>query len=171
MRIRTANISAKRSRTRLGLLLFATMWAILAPGCAPAGPLVELEDGKGENVAVSVEIVSTPELLQRGLMWRTELPADHGMLFVFGEDAPRSFWMKNTPLPLDIIFINSKLRVVSIAENTVPYSLAQIRSAGPAKFVLEVNAGFSRRHGVTARSLVTLPSVVSPPVIGGGKNG
>jgi hypothetical protein len=85
------------------------------------------------------------------------------MLFVFDGDAPRSFWMKNTPLPLDILFISSQSRVVSIAEDTIPYSLASIASGGPAQYVLEVNSGFTRRHGIEAGSTVTLPPLAPTP--------
>ncbi len=84
------------------------------------------------------------------------------MLFVFGSDGPRSFWMKNTPLPLDIIFINAAKRVVSIAANTTPYSLESLPSAGPAKYVLEVNGGFCARHGIAAGASVTLPPLDDP---------
>jgi uncharacterized membrane protein (UPF0127 family) len=139
------------------------MAAAFGSGCQTQGPRVHIEGNSGQTVQVTVEIVSTPEKLRKGLMWRTELAADHGMLFVFGDDAPRSFWMKNTPLPLDIIFIDSEHRVVSVAANTVPYSLVSVRSAGPARYVLEVNAGFSRRHAIGPGSRVTLPPLEAPP--------
>ena len=91
-------------------------------------------------------------------MWRDRLDSDAGMLFVFGDETVRTFWMKNTPLPLDIIFIDAGGRVVNVAQATTPYSESPIRSAGPARYVLEVNAGFARRHGIGPGSRVTLPA-------------
>jgi uncharacterized membrane protein (UPF0127 family) len=140
----------------LGLLLLVAA----AAGCtdAPAGPTVELATERG-TVRVAVELALTREQLGRGLMWRDDLASDAGMLFVFGDDVARSFWMKNTPLPLDIIFIDAEGKVVNVAENTTPFSTAPIRSAGPARYVLEVNAGFARRNGIVAGSKVTLPAL------------
>ena len=92
-------------------------------------------------------------------MWRTELDDDAGMLFVFNREHDQSFWMKNTPLPLDIIYIGADSKVVSVAANTVPYSQASIPSDGPAKYVLEVNAGFARKHGVGPGTRVELPEL------------
>lgn len=155
------NTADKRGLSVRRILALAMLAVVIATGCRASGPLVGLEGRDGKQVQVTVEIVSTPETQRKGLMWRTELPSDHGMLFVFADDTERSFWMKNTPLPLDILFIGSDLRIVSIAENTVPYSLASIPSAGPAKYVLEVNAGFSRKHGVAAGSRVSLPELTA----------
>lgn len=78
------------------------------------------------------------------------------MLFVFPDSAVRSFWMKNTPLALDLIFIDES-RVVGIIENAVPFSLVS-RSVGvPSRYVLEVHAGFARRHGIETGDRVELP--------------
>jgi hypothetical protein len=139
----------------VGVLVVAT-----ATGCkgAPAGPIVELSSERG-TVRVPVELALTREQLGRGLMWRDDLASDAGMLFVFADDTARSFWMKNTPLPLDIVFIDSTGTVVNVAENTTPFSTAPIRSAGPARYVLEVNAGFARRNGIGAGTTVTLPAL------------
>ena len=90
-------------------------------------------------------------------MWRQHLDADAGMLFVFPESSELSFWMKNTPLPLDIIFIGTDGRVVSIAPDTKPYSETSLPSAAPARYVLEVNAGFAREHGVRTGTRIDLP--------------
>ena len=81
-------------------------------------------------------------------MYRRELPELQGMLFLFPREAPLSFWMKNTPLPLDIIFINAAHTIVSLAENTTPFSENPLPSGNPVQFVLEVNGGFCQRHGV-----------------------
>lgn len=83
------------------------------------------------------------------------------MLFVFGDSAPRSFWMKNTALPLDIIFIDDNGTVVNVAATTTPYSETPIPSAGPARYVLEVNAGFAAAHGIGPGAKVELPAEVT----------
>ncbi len=144
-----------RARCLASLLVVAT-----AAGCkgAAAGPVVELSSEHG-TVRVPVELALTREQLGRGLMWRDDLASDAGMLFVFADDVARSFWMKNTPLPLDIVFIDAASKVVNVAENTTPFSTAPIRSTAPARYVLEVNAGFARRNGIVAGSKVTLPDL------------
>jgi len=94
-------------------------------------------------------------------MYRNELPAFGGMLFIFPQESPLSFWMKNTSLPLDIIYINADFTIVHIAENTTPYSTAQIPSKQPAKYVLEVNGGFCQHHGIVAEDRVEFSRVTS----------
>ncbi len=94
-------------------------------------------------------------------MYRNELPAFGGMLFIFPQESPLSFWMKNTPLPLDIIYINADFTIVHIAENTTPYSTAHISSKHPAKYVLEVNGGFCRQHGIVAKDRVEFSQIAS----------
>jgi len=81
-------------------------------------------------------------------MFRRELEPMHGMLFLFGVDADRPFWMKNTPLSLDILFIDASLRVVGIHANTVAYSERQLRAGRRSRYVLEMAAGFCAREGV-----------------------
>jgi uncharacterized membrane protein (UPF0127 family) len=150
---------SSRKRDLTPFLLAA--WLALAPaaGCSRAeGPQV-IVHGAGGDVAVAVELALTKEAQTRGLMWRKEMAEDAGMLFVFDEDAPRSFWMRNTVLPLDILYIRSDGVIDSIAANTRPYSEDSIPSKGPAKYVLEVNAGWSQRHGVKPGDRVTLPDV------------
>ncbi|HYC57245.1 MAG TPA: DUF192 domain-containing protein [Candidatus Binatia bacterium] len=120
------------------------------------GPQVVVHAGGGD-VAVRVELALTREAQAKGLMWRKEMAEDAGMLFVFDEDEQRSFWMRNTPLPLDIIYIRGDGFIDSIAAGTRPYSEESIPSKGPARFVLEVNAGWSKRHGVRPGDKVTLP--------------
>jgi uncharacterized membrane protein (UPF0127 family) len=136
-------------------LLLPLTWTTSCTGSR--GPVVVLHGTQGE-VAVRVEIARTREQLSRGLMWRTELDADAGMLFVFGDTAPRTFWMKNTPLPLDILFLDERGTVLNVAAATTPYSEAPVRSAGPARYVLEVNAGFAAKHGIEAGAKAELPT-------------
>ena len=91
------------------------------------------------DVAVADDTRSRTE----GLMNVLELPNENGMLFIFENEQPRSFWMANTPLSLDIIFVDSEMNIVRIHRNTQPYSQESIKSDEPARFVVEVNAGYT----------------------------
>lgn len=133
-------------------------------GCASSTmPYVTLYPPNGASVQVSVEIADTPGKRSFGLMYRRDLPEHQGMLFLFPREAPLSFWMKNTPLPLDIIYINAARTIVSIAANTTPFSERPLPSGSPAQFVLEVNAGFCHKYGITTGARVELPSRLPPP--------
>jgi uncharacterized membrane protein (UPF0127 family) len=97
----------------------------------------------------AVEVMRTPEQLSQGLMFRRYMPEDRGMLFDFKTEQPVQFWMKNTYLPLDMIFISKAGKIVSIAENTEPLSENLVPSGAPVVAVLEVNAGTAARiHAV-----------------------
>jgi len=96
----------------------------------------------------SVELAQSQEEQARGLMFRKRLGDDEGMLFPSVPPAPRSFWMKNTPIALDILFIGLDGRIVNIAENTTPYSLEPIVSLGPTSAVLELRGGRARELGI-----------------------
>ena len=85
---------------------------------------------------------------EKGLMYRKSLAADAGMLFDFHQEVMTTFWMKNTVLPLDIIFIRTDGTISSVAANAVPYSLAPIPSSEPIRAVLEINAGRARALGI-----------------------
>ena len=126
---------------------FLVATAVLACESA-AGPEAVIHKQDGSELVVRIEIADDSREQVRGLMYRTDLAADAGMLFLFGEERPRAFWMKNTPLPLDIIYIAKDGRIVSIAEHTTPFSTATIPSGAPAQSVLEVNGGYARRNGV-----------------------
>ena len=95
-----------------------------------------------------VELADTREAQNRGLMFRNELGDFEGMLFPSDEPSVRSFWMKNTPLSLDIIFIGTDGRIMNIAANTVPYSVESVSSSGLASAVLELRAGRAAALGI-----------------------
>jgi len=99
-------------------------------------------------VSITIEIADTPEARIRGLMERWSLPDLHGMLFIFNSPEVQRFWMHNTPLSLDMIFVDEDRRVLNIVESTTPMSKQTYASRGPAKYVVEVRAGFSKRHGI-----------------------
>jgi hypothetical protein len=113
--------------------------------------------GKG-RFPFRVELADTPETQARGLMYRTSLPADRGMLFVFAEPRPVAMWMKNTFVPLDMIFLDGAGRVVDVAERTEPLSTAIIQSRAPARAVLEVSGGTARRIGLGIGDIVEHPA-------------
>lgn len=121
---------------------------------APASPRVVLTSPGRDPVSVTVEVVQTDAARQRGLMYRKHLAPDAGMLFIFEREEPHTFWMRNTLIPLDMIFIKSDWTVLGIVENATPLS-DELRSVpGASQYVLEVNAGFSRRHGLQAGTTV-----------------
>lgn len=97
-----------------------------------------------------VELAASPEAQSKGLMFRTELGDNEGMLFPSAAPEPRSFWMKNTPLSLDIIFVGADGRITNIEDNTVPYSLDPVQSSGYAIAVLELRAGRAKELGIVA---------------------
>jgi uncharacterized membrane protein (UPF0127 family) len=104
----------------------------------------------GKKLPFKVELAASPEAQARGLMFRTELGDNEGMLFPSNVPEPRSFWMKNTPLSLDIIFVGPDGRVLNIAADTVPYSLDSVTSNGLASAVLELRAGRAKELGIVA---------------------
>lgn len=109
---------------------------------------VRLRDAFGGERVVEVEVAHTEPARRRGLMWRRELRDGAGMLFVFGEDRPQSFWMRNTLVSLDMIFIDAALRVVDVIQRAEPLTLSPRASPHPAKYVLEVPAGYWGRVGL-----------------------
>ncbi len=105
--------------------------------------------------AFKVEVASTPGEQERGLMFRTEMGADEGMIFPMDPPRPSAFWMKNTVIPLDIIFIGPDHKVLNIAANAVPYDLSPLPSDGAAAGVLELNGGRAAEIGMKPGDLVT----------------
>ena len=136
---------------------------LLLPACASSSPKVVLHPQTGDPIHVSVEIANTPEKRRYGLMYRKQLPDQHGILFVFPSETSQAFWMKNTPLSLDILFISAARSIVHIAPHTTPFSEKPIPSGGPAQFVLEVKAGFCERHGIRRGTQVEFVRIPAPP--------
>jgi uncharacterized membrane protein (UPF0127 family) len=139
-----------------------TPTTVATPPPAPM-PKVRLSSPKGD-VAVDVEIVSTAAQIERGLMYREHLPPDQGMLFLLPEDKVWSFWMHNTLIPLDIIFIAHDLTIAGIVENAEPRSDTLRQVDKPSVYVLEVNGGFCAAHKIGAGAKVAFDGV---PVLNG----
>lgn len=129
-------------RAALPLILLA---GVAAAECAPG--IVEVETAGGV-AAFSVEIADTPDARARGLMFRAEMPADHGMLFLFEQARPATFWMKNTPLSLDMLFIGADGRLCGLIERAEPFTLDPRPSGCDALAVLEINGGQAEAAGV-----------------------
>jgi len=120
-----------------------------APGPDKSNAVV-LRNAEGEDWTVSVEIARTPAERAEGLMYRWSLEDDHGMLFIFDDVEVRSFWMKNTRIPLDMIFIGPDKKIVGIVREAEPYT-TQSRTVGvPSQYVLEVYGGEAEEHGLSA---------------------
>ncbi|HOU55034.1 MAG TPA: DUF192 domain-containing protein [Myxococcota bacterium] len=116
--------------------------------------LAVFENPDGRRVSFRVEVASTPDQRERGLMFRRELGADRGMVFVFPREEPQTFWMKNTYVPLDMIFVASDGQVVGVVENARPLTLDPRTVEGAARMVLEVPAFGARRAGIGPGSRV-----------------
>jgi uncharacterized protein len=113
------------------------------------GELAFLGNEAGDTLKViSIEVADTDAKRAQGLMWRRTMPDTVGMLFVFEEENYQSFWMKNTFIPLDIMYVNSAMEIVSIHYNAIPFSEQSIPSPKPAQYVVEVIAGFARQNGI-----------------------
>lgn len=137
----------------------AACWAavaLLVSACALAGetPITFARDSlvirtaEGAEHRFVVELATSPEQRARGLMYRERLAPDAGMLFVYRPVQEVAMWMRNTAIPLDMLFIAADGRIVRVVERTVPYTLATISSGQPVRAVLEINGGSSRRLGI-----------------------
>jgi uncharacterized membrane protein (UPF0127 family) len=127
-------------------------------GHAPDLRTVTIDASGGEEVEVRVEIADTDPERQRGLMGRTALPEDQGMLFVFGGEQELSFWMRNTLIPLSIAYIDSEGRIVDIQDmEPLDDDPPHYVSAEPARYALEVNQGFFEERGIEVGDRAELP--------------
>ncbi|HEY8032446.1 MAG TPA: DUF192 domain-containing protein [Methylocella sp.] len=153
-------LTIRRASLTRGVLPFLRLYATLVfLGASPAALAIDAPPPQGnlERLQIvtasgthefSVEVMRSEPQRERGLMFRRFLPQDRGMLFDFGTERPVMMWMKNTYLPLDMIFISRAGKVSGLAENTEPLSEKIIPSGAPAYGVLEVNAGTAARIGL-----------------------
>ncbi|MBB4120767.1 DUF192 domain-containing protein [Martelella radicis] len=156
----------KKPMRRRVLALLLSLFALLPAGAGLAQdqtvrfPVSELtlhtENG---DYPIAVEVATSSPQRQRGLMFRTELARDHGMIFDFGVDRPASMWMANTLIPLDMVFIRADGTVSGYHENAVPGSKAVISSSEPVRYVLELGGGEAAAYGLKSGDRVTGPAL------------
>jgi uncharacterized membrane protein (UPF0127 family) len=144
-----------RYLTLFALMLFTAVWS--TPQSWAGSEVAQSGAGQREKLVIHTtsgqfpiyaEIARSHAEQQKGLMYRREMAAEHGMLFVYPRDQIMHFWMKNTHISLDLIFIDKSGRIVGFFENAVPGSLANMSSARPARAVLEINAGLVQALGM-----------------------
>jgi len=161
----TRPAAAARARpvraSRAGYAALILSVALLSPACkrdtsVPSTDygLIHMQVG---NQPFTLELAATDKTRQHGLMHRQSLPADRGMLFVFPDEAPRSFWMRNTLIPLDIVYLDAAGKVVSISQMK-PLDETGVPSLGPAKYAIELNEGAAARSGVKVGDVLTIPA-------------
>jgi uncharacterized membrane protein (UPF0127 family) len=156
-----------RRITWLAACALLVLWASLAR--AQMGPLEELDafprgeltisDGNRSKHVFKVWLADTPSRQAQGLMFVRSLPQMRGMLFVYPQPMTIGMWMKNTYIPLDMVFIDAQGRVLQVVEQTTPHSLTTIESRSPALAVLEIGGGEARRLGIRAGQRVSHPAL------------
>jgi uncharacterized membrane protein (UPF0127 family) len=149
----------RAARPRRPFLIISFLVTLIALSCARAEPALEtlqIVTATGPH-DFKVEIADTSKERARGLMHRKSMPQDHGMLFDFQSEGPVSMWMKNTYIPLDMIFVARDGRILSVVTDTEPLSERIISSGAPAYAVIELNAGAARRISLAAGDTVRHP--------------
>lgn len=154
-------------KNTLSVLFRASMGAMLT--CMVAAIGLAASDSQSDSTLIiatrdaqhrfTIELARTPAEMERGLMYRDRLAPDHGMLFLYEDERPVSFWMKNTLIPLDLIFADSSGRIVQIAERAVPLSTALISSDSSVRAVLEVNGGTADRLKIAVGDRLIHPAL------------
>jgi uncharacterized protein len=138
----------------------AAMVAAASPASTASESKGTLETASGKHPLV-VELAETPAEREKGLMFRQNMAADHGMLFDFDESRPVTMWMKNTLIPLDMLFMDGKGVVTQVKRMAKPESLDLIPSNGPVRYVLELNGGSAERYGVRSGDRLRHPLIAA----------
>jgi uncharacterized membrane protein (UPF0127 family) len=139
----------------------AVVFLLLTAGLSTcrSEPRVVVTTKSGKVYAVRVEIADSPAKREMGLQYRNELADDQGMLFLFPSEEVLTFWMKNTPIPLDMIFIGSDLKIVGIVREAVPFSLTPRAVGAPSRFVLEIKGGLAKQKGIETGDAVRFEGI------------
>lgn len=149
-------------------ILFIFVFALCLSGCKENNKVIKqtevtftkeselhiLKVSDSTKIVLDIEIADTDFDIQTGLMYRNSMKNNQGMLFVFEDETERFFYMKNTKIPLDLIFINAEKEIVSFQKNAMPFDESSLPSNAPAQYVLEVNAGLVDSWGITVGDLV-----------------
>jgi len=135
---------------------------ILASSSVVAGPIAQSSRrieirGPEKSLIIRAEIASTPKARSQGLMNRKSLAPHHGMLFIFPKSEPHSFWMKNTLIPLDMLFVNDNLKIIHIVANAKPMTTTSRGTKQPSRFVLELPGGYCARHEIKVGHQLIIP--------------
>ena len=145
---------------------FLLLLTILVPFAGGRTALAQLEQFPTAELTIvtaagpqkfTVEVATTPAQLEQGLMFRRSMPSSAGMIFDFKRSQPAMMWMKNTFIPLDMLFVDEHGRIVNIHERAIPQSLDTISSAAPVRGVIELNAGTAERLGIKPGDRVVFP--------------
>jgi len=147
----------------LFLLLYGTFGHLLAHTPAFPHSTLKIRHAGGPPISLDIDIASTAEQKSHGLMFRRSLPENAGMLFVWNTDQPVSFWMKNTYIPLDMLFVRYDGTIVKITTHTEPFNLKPIPSDEPVRGVIEINAGAAERLGIHTGDKVLFPAFSTTP--------
>jgi uncharacterized membrane protein (UPF0127 family) len=153
LQVSTGRAASGRPTWRRAISVGSRIWLffallVVAQSCGDPATVVVIGSDGAPRARLKVEVADTNQQRMVGLMFRDNLPADAGMLFVFKSPGRLSFWMKNTRIPLDMIFAGSTGRIVGIVANAEPFSETSLSVDGESQFVLEVNGGFCRKHGI-----------------------
>ena len=146
-------------------LSVAPLWVASADQRSVAPPTVQCQTDSvtlrypAGMARFQIEIARTEEARARGLMQRAKLPRLSGMLFVYPDEKPRAFWMKNTLIPLDILFFDARGVLVGMQENARPFDLTPLPSGAPARFVLEINGGLAKTLRITKGAAMAHPDI------------
>ena len=148
-------------KTSRFLARFAAVFLLLAVGLVAcrSDPRVIVSTRSGKAYTVRVEVADTPAKRAMGLQYRRELADDQGMLFLFPAEELQTFWMQNTPISLDMIFIGGNLRIVGIVHDAVPFSTTTLSVGAPSQFVLEIRGGMAKRQGVEVGDAVRFEGI------------
>jgi hypothetical protein len=125
-------------------------------------PAVGIETPGARKPSFLVEIATSPRQREVGLMFRKELPDNTGMLFIFEQEEDHHFWMKNTYIPLDMIFIGGDMAIVGIVHSAAPESTRSLSVGKPSRYVLEINGGLARKEGIAEGQRVTFRGFAPP---------
>ena len=130
------------------------------PQFVKGGEVTFIKSRTNEKVKrIDVEVANTPATRDQGLMYRSHMADSLGMLFIFPDESREAFWMKNTILPLDIMFVDSKGVIDTIYRHTVPFDTSSLPSRRKVQFVVEVNAGFSDKYGIREGDLISFNTI------------
>ncbi|MDD4646200.1 MAG: DUF192 domain-containing protein [Bacteroidales bacterium] len=129
------------------------------PEFTKQGELIFYKSDNTQNIKIDIEVADTEPLRNRGLMYRRQMELGHGMLFIFPDEDYRSFWMKNTYLPLDIIYLDARKKIIRIHENVATLNEQPIPSDAPAQYVVEVIAGFCAIYNIRVGDVISFARI------------